>query len=75
MKRAFFTAHTFGGLHSDVDGRVIDAFGEAIPGLFAAGRTVAGLPVAPYIASGLSVGDCTFFGRRAGIVAASEVPL
>ncbi|MDP5063938.1 MAG: FAD-binding protein [Haliea sp.] len=48
--------------------------GEAIHGLFAAGRTVAGLPVAPYIASGFSVGDCTFFGRRAGIAAASEIP-
>lgn len=69
VKRAFFTAHTFGGLHTDIDGRVINPFGEAIPGLYAVGRTAAGLPVAPYIASGLSVGDCTFFGRRAGIAA------
>ena len=71
VKRAFFTAHTFGGLHTDIDGRVINPFGEAIPGLYAVGRTAAGLPVAPYIASGLSVGDCTFFGRRAGIAAAT----
>jgi len=70
VDRAFFPAHTFGGLHTDVDGRVINSFGDAIPGLFAAGRTVAGLPTAPYIASGLSVGDCSFFGRRAGIAAA-----
>ncbi|WP_116364810.1 FAD-dependent oxidoreductase [Parahaliea mediterranea] len=74
VNRAFFPAHTFGGLHTDVDGRVINSFGEAIPGLYAAGRTVAGLPTAPYIASGLSVGDCTFFGRRAGrSVARQEV--
>lgn len=66
VKRAFFTAHTFGGLHTDVDSRVISSFGEPIPGLYAAGRTVAGLPVAPYIASGLSVGDASYFGRRAG---------
>lgn len=72
VDRAFFPAHTFGGLHTDVDGRVISSFGEAIPGLFAAGRTVAGLPTAPYIASGLSVGDCSFFGRRAGARAARE---
>lgn len=72
VQRAFFTAHTFGGLHTDVDGRVITGFGAVIPGLFAAGRTVAGLPVAPYIASGLSVGDCTFFGRRAGVAAAAS---
>lgn len=70
VDRAFFPAHTFGGLHTDVDGRVISSSGEAIPGLFAAGRTVAGLPTAPYIASGLSVGDCTFFGRRSGVAAA-----
>ena len=63
---AFFPAHTFGGLHSTTDGQVLNSFGETIPGLYAAGRTVAGLPTAPYIASGLSVGDCTFFGRRAG---------
>ncbi|MBN7798465.1 FAD-dependent oxidoreductase [Parahaliea mediterranea] len=71
VDRAFFPAHTFGGLHTDVDGRVIDGFGDAIPGLYAAGRTVAGLPTAPYIASGLSLGDCTFFGRRAGVAAAA----
>ena len=48
------------------DGCVLDGFGEPIPGLYAAGRTAAGLPTAPYLASGLSMGDCTFFGRRAG---------
>ncbi|MBA6412781.1 FAD-dependent oxidoreductase [Parahaliea sp. F7430] len=72
VDQAFFPAHTFGGLHTDIDGQVINSFGEAIPGLYAAGRTVAGLPTAPYIASGLSVGDCTFFGRRAGLAAAQE---
>ena len=65
-------AHTFGGLHTTVDGQVLDGFGDAIPGLYAAGRTAAGLPAAPYIASGLSVGDCTFFGRRAGLAAAGR---
>lgn len=63
---AFFPAHTFGGLQTSVEGAVINSFGDAIAGLYAAGRTTAGLPMAPYIASGLSVGDCTFFGRLAG---------
>ncbi|MGI9277438.1 MAG: FAD-dependent oxidoreductase [Endozoicomonas sp.] len=63
---AFFPAHTFGGLHTNVDSQAINAGGEPIPGLYAAGRTSAGLPTAPYIASGISIGDCTFFGRRAG---------
>ncbi len=72
VDQAFVAAHTFGGLHTTVDGQVLDGFGEPIPGLYAAGRTASGLPAAPYIASGLSVGDCTFFGRRAGRAAAAR---
>lgn len=71
VSQAFFPAHTFGGLRTDVDGRVFNSFGEPIPALYAVGRNTAGLPTAPYIASGLSVGDCTFFGRRAGRSAAT----
>lgn len=70
VSKAFFPAHTFGGLQTTIDGEVVGSFGEIIPGLYAAGRTTAGIPTAPYIASGLSVGDCTFFGRRAGRAAA-----
>ena len=39
--------------------------GDAIPGLFAAGRTTAGVCAFGY-ASGLSIGDSTMFGRFAG---------
>ncbi|MDH4041406.1 MAG: FAD-dependent oxidoreductase [Gammaproteobacteria bacterium] len=70
VKNSFVPAHTFGGLQTGLDGEVINSFGEVIPGLYAAGRNSAGLPGAPYIASGLSVGDATFFGRRAGLAAA-----
>ncbi len=70
VERAFFPAHTLGGLATTVNGNVLNSFGEQIPGLYAAGRTSAGLPTAPYIASGLSLGDATFFGRRAGRAAA-----
>lgn len=73
VDKAFFPAHTFGGLRTSVDGEVINSWGEPIPGLYAAGRTTAGLPTAPYIASGLSVGDASFFGRRAGLAAARSV--
>jgi 3-oxo-5alpha-steroid 4-dehydrogenase len=66
VESAFVPAHTFGGLHTGLDAEVINSFGEVIPGLYAAGRSSASLPGAPYIASGLSVGDATFFGRRAG---------
>ena len=73
VDKAFFTSHTFGGLHTTVKGEVLDAWGESIPGLYAAGRTTSGLPTAPYIASGISLGDCTFFGRQAGKCAGEAV--
>ncbi|WP_372759156.1 FAD-dependent oxidoreductase [Litorivivens sp.] len=66
VDKAFFPAHTFGGLRTNTHSQVLNSWNEAIPGLYAAGRTSAGLPVAPYVASGVSVGDGTFFGRRAG---------
>lgn len=66
VRNAFFPAYTFGGLRTSTYGEVYDSFGELIPGLYAAGRTTAGLPTAPAIASGISLGDATFFGRRAG---------
>lgn len=70
--KAFYAVLTFGGLQTDLDGQVIHALGHPIAGLYAAGRTSAGLPVAPYHASGLSIGDGTFFGRRTGAHAAQR---
>lgn len=71
-ERAFYSTQTFGGLETSVDAEVINAWGEAIPGLYAAGRTAAGVPVSPYYASGLSLGDGSFFGRRAARHAAAR---
>ena len=68
---SIYAAFTLGGLHTDVDGRVLDPGGEPIPGLFAAGRCTSGLSVGGY-SSGLSLGDGTFFGRRAGAAAAGS---
>lgn len=59
-------ALTLGGLKVDEDnGAVLDTQGQAIPGLYAAGRTAIGIPSHLYI-SGLSLADCVFSGRRAG---------
>jgi succinate dehydrogenase/fumarate reductase flavoprotein subunit len=69
--KAIYAAFTLGGLASDPDGRVLDPEGVAIPGLFAAGRATSGLAVGSY-SSGLSLGDGTFFGRRAGRAAAAR---
>jgi len=43
--------------------------GQAIAGLYAAGRAALGLPSSRYV-SGLSLADCVFSGRRAGRSAA-----
>jgi len=62
---SFFVAATFGGLHTSLDSEVFNVRDQAIPGLYAAGRTAASIPVSPYIGSGVSVGDGVFTGRRA----------
>jgi 3-oxo-5alpha-steroid 4-dehydrogenase len=61
-------AFSLGGLRIDTSGRVLHVSGEPIPGLYAAGRAASGIPVAGY-ASGTSLGDGVFFGRRAGAAA------
>lgn len=70
-EKALYAAFTLGGLHTDTEGRVLDPEGDPIPGLFAAGRSSSGLAVGGY-SSGLSLGDGSFFGRRAGRQAAAR---
>lgn len=66
---------TLGGLEVKPTGEALNATGEEIPGLFAAGRACAGLPrTSKGYASGMSVGDATFFGRLAGKQAAANPP-
>lgn len=69
LERSWYAGFTLGGVHTDVDSAVLDTGGDAIPGLFAAGRTTKGIGGAGYV-SGMSLGDGTFFGRRAGASAA-----
>lgn len=69
-ENSLYAAFTLGGLRTDADGRVLDSEGAPIPGLFGAGRATSGLSVGGY-SSGLSLGDGTYFGRRAGRCAAS----
>ncbi|WP_374158828.1 FAD-dependent oxidoreductase [Mycobacterium sp. G7A2] len=60
---------TLGGLATTLDAEVLHVSGDPIPGLFAAGRCSAGLAAWGY-ASGISLGDGSFYGRRAGRSAA-----
>lgn len=68
---SYFSFFTLGGLHTNTDGEVLDRGGEPVPGLFAAGRCTSGLPAWGHgYSSGMSLADCTFFGRQAGRKAA-----
>lgn len=67
-----YTAFTFGGLDTRVTGEVVNATGHVISGLYAAGRTAAGVPRSGEgYCSGMSIGDATFSGRQAGRAAAA----
>jgi 3-oxo-5alpha-steroid 4-dehydrogenase len=66
-------AITLGGLVvNEHTGQVKRADGSSIEGLYAAGRNALGLCSNVYFASGTSIADCVFAGRRAGAHAASR---
>lgn len=70
---SYFSFFTLGGLATLPTGEVLDRGGSPIPGLFAAGRATSGLPRSGHgYSSGMSLADCTFFGRKAGASAATE---
>jgi 3-oxo-5alpha-steroid 4-dehydrogenase len=69
---SFFGVFTLGGLAIRASAEVKTPEGAVIPGLFAAGRNTAGLCLEGRgYASGLSIGEATFFGRVAGRNAAA----
>jgi len=71
FETSYFSFFTLGGLKTSTDGEVLDRAGAPIPGLFAAGRCTSGLPAWGHgYSSGMSLADCTFFGRQAGRKAA-----
>ena len=71
LGRSAWFVFTLGGLHTRPSGEVLRDDGSPVPGLFAAGANASGIPrSAGTYCSGQSVGDATFFGRRAGRSAA-----
>lgn len=63
------TRKTLGGLHTDLEARVLDAAGQAVPGLYAAGEVAGfgGGGMHGYNAlEGTFLGGCLFSGRVAG---------
>lgn len=68
---SYFSFFTLGGLATLPSGEVLDRGGSPVPGLYAAGRATSGLPRSGHgYSSGMSLADCTFFGRKAGESAA-----
>jgi predicted oxidoreductase len=70
------TRKTLGGLHTDLDARVLRAGGDPLPGLYAAGEVAGfgGGGVHGYNAlEGTFLGGCLFSGRTAGRAAARAV--
>ncbi|QFG20091.1 FAD-dependent oxidoreductase [Actinomadura sp. WMMB 499] len=62
---------TYGGVTVDADTRVLDVYGDPIPGLFAAGEVTGGFHGAGYV-TGTSLGKSAIFGRLAGAGASEE---
>ena len=76
VRLSTLTRKTLGGLQTDLDSRVIDAAGEPIPGLYAAGEVAGfgGGGLHGYRAlEGTFLGGCIFSGRAAGRAAARAV--
>jgi succinate dehydrogenase/fumarate reductase flavoprotein subunit len=61
-----YSLFTLGGLRTRPTGEVLDTDGAPVAGLWAAGRSASGIPAQGYN-SGLSLADCTFSGRMAGV--------
>jgi predicted oxidoreductase len=70
------TRKTLGGLHTDLDARVLDGGGEPVPGLYAVGEAAGfgGGGMHGYRSlEGTFLGGCLFSGRTAGRAAAAAV--
>jgi predicted oxidoreductase len=70
------TRKTLGGLHTDLDGRVLDGSAQPVPGLYAAGEVsgFGGGGMHGYRAlEGTFLGGCLFSGRQAGRGAAASI--
>ena len=70
---AMYSGFTMGGLTVSIDGEVLRADGSAVDGLYAAGACASNIAQdGQGYASGVQLGEGSFFGRRAGAHAASH---
>jgi predicted oxidoreductase len=76
VRLSVLTRKTLGGLETDLEGRVLTASGEPLPGVYAAGEVAGfgGGGMHGYRAlEGTFLGGCLFSGRAAGRAAAAAV--
>ncbi|MEA2341640.1 MAG: uncharacterized protein QOG11_1717, partial [Solirubrobacteraceae bacterium] len=76
VRLSILTRKTLGGLQTDLSGRVLQASGEPVPGLWAAGEVAGfgGGGMHGYRSlEGTFLGGCLFSGRTAGRALAAEV--
>jgi 3-oxo-5alpha-steroid 4-dehydrogenase len=75
VDNSLWAALTLGGLDTKPSGEVLTVDGRIVPGLYAAGRSSAGLTRSgSHYASGMSIGGGSFFGRLAARAAAAADP-
>jgi succinate dehydrogenase/fumarate reductase flavoprotein subunit len=68
---AFYSGFSLGGLATNTKAQMLDASGEIIPGLYAAGACATNIAKDGMgYSSGTCIGESTFFGRQAGLNAA-----
>ena len=76
VRLSVITRKTLGGLHTDLQSRVLDGAGQPVPGLYAAGESAGfgGGGMHGYRSlEGTFLGGCLFSGRAAGRAAAAAV--
>lgn len=66
---SIYAGFPLGGVVTTVDGEVLRVDGSTVPGVYAVGRVASSLALERYC-SGISLGEGTFFGRRAATAAA-----
>jgi len=72
--KSIWSGFTLGGLKTDVDARVLNAGGQPIAGLYAAGATASNLAQGSLgYSSGVCIGESTYFARRAAAHVARSI--
>lgn len=70
---SYYVGFALGGLDVSIDAELLNASGEPIPGLYAAGACASNIAQDGMgYSSGTCIGEATFFGRRAGRHAAAR---